>query len=277
MATVLVNGSPEDVISPADRGLTLGDGLFETIAVREGEPRWWSAHMERLRLGCSRLRLPTPDLRLLLAEADQVIGDARTGSLRITLTRGPGKGGYALPSGVTPTRVVSFAPLSHEPVSLNPVRVRSCRLRLARQPALAGLKHLNRLEQILARAEWSEPEIADGLLYDTGDCLIEATACNIFLVTEGRLVTPDLSECGVSGVMRSCVISAAEAARINVAIRRVYEADLLRADEVFLAGSAWGIRPVQRIDDRLVHAPGPVTAFLADAVDRLETVTYREH
>lgn len=277
MTSVLVNGLRDDAVSTSDRGFTLGDGVFETIAVRAGQPRLWATHMARLDCACRRLDLPAPDPATLFAEALQVIDGQPSGSLRITWTRGAGARGYALPVPSRPTRVVAFTPQAPPAGSLEPIAVRTCALRLARQPALGGIKHLNRLEQILARAEWSDPAIAEGLLYDSAGCLIEATACNVFLVTEDRLLTPDLTEAGVSGIMRSAVIAASEAAGLECEVLRLYAEDLQAADEVFLAGSAWGIRPVASIDGHARPAPGPTTRLLAGMLDTQETVPYREN
>jgi 4-amino-4-deoxychorismate lyase len=134
------------------------------------------------------------------------------------------------------------------------VRTRMCTLRLAEQPQLAGMKHLNRLEQVLARAEWNDPAIAEGLLCDAGGRLVSATMANLFAVIDGELVTPPLGRCGVAGVARAEIL--AHAAR--VAERDMRLADLQRASEVFLSSSVRGVVPVQSLDEWR-WAPGTVT------------------
>lgn len=271
----LVNGSTHAAIDPGDRGFSLGDGLFETIAVRAGRPRRWSTHLQRLAAGCIRLGLPKPDPDELLDEAHRVIDRDHDGVLRITLTRGPGPPGYAPPDPATPTRVVRYTALAEGLPAQTCIALRTCSLRLAVQPALAGIKHLNRLEQILARSEWSDTAIAEGLMYDTGERLVEATASNVFLVMNGVLRTPRLDRNGVAGVARSCVLAAAIELGCPCNPERLGADDLAAADEVFLANSLHGIRPVRMIDGKRWPSPGPLTAELAQAINDLEQVTYR--
>jgi len=259
---VLINGSADTHLDSADRGFTLGDGLFETIAVRQGNPMRWALHCARLEAGCRRLRLPPPDTGLLGEEAASVIPDGRDGVLRITLTRGMGARGYALPDPTRPTRVVRFT-ASQPSDPGTPVAIRRCSLRLAVQPALAGIKHLNRLEQIMARAEWTDAAVAEGLMFDTDGWLIEATASNVFLVRRDRLYTPPLDRCGVAGVMRSCVLAVADHHDIGYSVTRLGTNDLAETDEIFLTNTVSGIRPVGWLDGARYNAPGPVTQKLA--------------
>ena len=137
------------------------------------------------------------------------------------------------------------------------IRVRVCELRLAEQPRLAGLKHLNRLEQVLARAEWADPAIAEGLMLDTAGRVVCATMANVFAVIDGALVTPALDRCGVAGVARAEVL----ATQVRAQVRDLRLDELLDADEVFLTSSVRGILPVQAVGDK-VFAPGPVTRAL---------------
>lgn len=256
---VLVNGSPNGTIAPDDRGFTVGDGLFETIAVAAGEPLLWHRHMVRLQHGCAILGLPRPDHERLLGECRRLIGNDRHGALRITWTRGPGPRGYAPPPEPRPTRVVAFDPTEPTPQRPKPVHIRTCALRLASYSALAGAKHLGRLEQVLARAEWRDPGIAEGLVYDRDGCLVEATSSNVFLVSAGVLRTPELTGRGIAGIMRACVIEAAEANGISVDAADLDITDVDAADEIFITNSIAGVRPVARVDDRRLDAPGAVT------------------
>jgi 4-amino-4-deoxychorismate lyase len=136
------------------------------------------------------------------------------------------------------------------------VRLRLCRLRLAEQPALAGMKHLNRLEQVLARSEWDDPAIADGVLLDASGRVVSTTMANLFAVIGGRLVTPSLERCGVAGVARAEVLAVREAD-----VRDLSPGELLHASELFLSSSVRGILPVQALADT-VYVPGPVTRAL---------------
>ena len=275
-ARTLVNGHAVATVDAGDRGFTLGDGLFETIPIIDGQPLHWATHWQRLGVGCTRLGLPEPDADAALREARQAIDGDPHGVLRITVTRGPAPPGYALPDPASPTRVVRFTPISQGlPARSRPISVRTCSLRLGVQPALAGIKHLNRLEQILARAEWSDATIAEGLMYDSDGFLVEATASNVFLVSGGALRTPRLDRNGVAGVCRSCVLAAAANLGLSCHRERLHKTDVDAADEVFLANSVHGIRAVRALDDRRLDAPGRLTERLIQAMDDLGQVTYR--
>lgn len=140
------------------------------------------------------------------------------------------------------------------------LRLRWCRLRLARQPALAGLKHLNRLEQVLARSEWRDPRIDEGLCLDTGGNVVCATTANLFVVRGGVLATPALDQCGVAGVARAFLLARARR-RWPVQVRALRPAELLAADELFLCNAVRGVMPVRALGERRWQ-PGPVTAAL---------------
>jgi 4-amino-4-deoxychorismate lyase len=259
MPRVLVDGQAREQVSVMDRGLGYGDGLFETIRFIGAEAPLWPRHMQRLEEGCRRLGLPSPDPDLLLAEARTVAQGLAQAVVRITLTRGVGPRGYRPPQPAQPTRIVAaFAAPSPDPLAqAEGIRVRLCDLRLALQPLLAGLKHLNRLEQVLARAEWSDPAIAEGLLLDADGLAISATAANLFAVLAGVLVTPALDRCGVAGVARAEVL----AVRPRAQVRALSWAQLGQADELFLSSSVRGILPVRELDGRML-AVGPVTRAL---------------
>jgi 4-amino-4-deoxychorismate lyase len=256
---VLVDGVSAQTVSAFDRGLSYGDGLFETIRFVGGTAPLWSRHLQRLRESGERLRLPVPDAALLLREALMVADGLEQAVVRITVTRGLGERGYAPPSSPHPTRIVAAfaAPAIAGDAYVHGIRLRWCETRLARQPLLAGMKHLNRLEQVLARAEWSDPSFADGLLCDTDGHVIAATMANLFAVIDGVLVTPSVEHAGVAGVARAEIL----ASRATVHVGDISRKDLLRADEVFLSSSVRGILPVQAVDDT-VYVPGPVSRAL---------------
>jgi 4-amino-4-deoxychorismate lyase len=266
----LVNGVPETRIPVADRGLQYGDGLFETIAVTGGVPEFWERHMARLGAGCMRLSLPAPDAELLKAEALKLCADSARGVLKIIVTRGAGGRGYRLPDEIHPTRIVSLHPAPDYPAEIQRrgIQMRLCDTRLAIQPRLAGLKHLNRLEQILARAEWSDSTILEGLMLAADSAAIEGTMTNLFVVSGGVLRTPDLSRCGVAGILRAVVIDLAREAGIPCRVERFGLVDVLVGDEVFLTNSVVGIWPVGRLGDREFEI-GSVTRRLMMALARM--------
>jgi 4-amino-4-deoxychorismate lyase len=256
---VLVNGAPMTTVSVFDRGLSYGDGLFETIRFVRGMAPLWSRHMQRLQESCTRLRLPGPDTQLLLDEAVSVAVGLEQAVVRITLTRGLGERGYAPPASPIISRIVAGfdAPMMSGPAYVSGVHVRWCETRLARQPLLAGMKHLNRLEQVLARAEWSGDAVMEGLLRDEAGLVISGTMTNLFAVIDGVLVTPAVDRCGVAGVARAEVLAHERDARV-VDLR---DEELARASEVFLTSSVRGVLPVQAVGDT-VYVPGPVTRAL---------------
>ncbi|MBE1161255.1 aminodeoxychorismate lyase [Dyella acidiphila] len=253
---LLVNGQLQDSVPALDRGLSYGDGLFETIRLLHGHAPLWARHMQRLAFGCERLRMPRPDAQQLWQEALQAADGLADAVLRITLTRGSGERGYALPAITQATRIVAAfpMPLMTAGAYCDGLRLHQCTTTLAEQPLLAGIKHLNRLEQVLARAEWNDPALAEGLVCDQHGRVISATAANLFAVIDGELVTPSVERCGVAGVARAELLHA----RPDCRVRDLPLTECLRASELFLSSSVRGILPVQAVANT-VYAPGPVT------------------
>lgn len=260
---ILVNGIQQEMISVFDRGLSYGDGLFETIAVVNGEPLLWPLHMQRLESGCRRLGIVFPGEEVFTTDLAQLPGSviaAEKYVVKIILTRGAGERGYLFAPDATPNRIViqSGWPGFPDSPAASGVKVRICGLRLARQPELAGLKHLNRLEQVVARSEWNDAGIAEGLMLDQDGRLIEATMSNVFVVDDGELLTPKLDQCGVKGVQRENIIGMAE--DLGIAFREcIIEPSILkRVTEIFLTNSIIGVWPVTLVDNNS-YAIGPVT------------------
>ena len=258
-SSILVNGAAVSEVSALDRGLAYGDGLFESIRFVGASAPLWARHMCRLAESCQRMRMPMPQAAQLWHEAREVSDGWPQAVVRITLTRGVGERGYAPPVAARPTRIVAaFAPPSVESEAYaHGLRLRTCDIRLAQQPLLAGMKHLNRLEQVLARAEWSDPAIAEGVLCDNHERVISATMANLFALIDGVLRTPRLDRCGVAGVARAEVLAVYPQALVGEQTRL----DLLGASEVFLSSSVRGILPVHRLDEQ-AYAPGTITRQL---------------
>jgi 4-amino-4-deoxychorismate lyase len=264
---VLINGRYADSISVHDRGLHYGDGLFETLAVKQGQPQLWDWHMERLRAGCDRLRLAPVDPVLLRAEAEEVCAGKSRAVMKIVLTRGPAVRGYRIEAGSAATRILSLAEAADYPLSYyrEGVAIRLCQTRLACNPALAGIKHLNRLEQVLARAEWDDEEIVEGLMCDVDGRVIEGIMSNIFLVRQDRIATPPVAACGVAGIMRRRIMEWARDDGLPLEERALSPREIKEADEVFLCNSLIGVWPVRRFEDA-DWRPGPLTARIGAAV-----------
>ena len=240
-----VDGLPAATLPLADRGLAYGDGLFETIAVRGGKPVLLQRHLRRLADGCARLRIELNE-SLLLAELTAFCAELGEGVAKLIVTRGDGLRGYA-PSAGPARRILQGSAMPAYPAANGQqgVQLFACTTRLAEQPLTAGLKHLNRLEQVLARAEWQDARFAEGLMRDTSGRVIEGVFSNILLCRDGVLLTPDLSRCGVAGVMRAELLAWAEAQGIPCKVSDIGLDDLLGADEVMLCNSLYGVWPVR--------------------------------
>lgn len=257
-----IDGRPGDRVAVLDRGLHYGDGLFETLPVRDGRIPLLEDHLERLAEGCRRLGIASPDPALLRQELHAAAKSRSQAVLKLMLTRGSGGRGYRSPNPATPVRVLLRYPWPDHPEawSREGIHLRVCSTRLGHNPVLAGLKHLNRLEQVLARAEWGEGStVQEGLMLDEDGLVVEGTMTNVFAAPEeGRLLTPDLGKCGVAGVMRRHLIQCAEAEGVRVEQRHVPLAQFLEHRELFVCNSIVGVWPVLRVAERDC-VPGPMT------------------
>lgn len=257
---ILVNGEAAQAISALDRGLAYGDGVFRTLRTRDRQPLWWADQAAKLAADCAALQLACPDADLLRAEVARA-AEAGEGMVKLIVTRGVGARGYAPPAGQATTRIVLAAPLpAHARADAgDAIVVRWCSLRLARQPRLAGIKHLNRLENVLARAEWDDPAIFEGLLCDEGGAVIGGTMSNVAWIKDGALFTPELDACGVAGVARARLLRAAARHGIPARIGRWHPDAILAADEVMVCNSLIGVRRVARLGDATWAAAGWTT------------------
>jgi 4-amino-4-deoxychorismate lyase len=268
MLAVLVDGQasidPNRAIAVSDRGLAYGDGLFETMLLDRGKVRFLDAHLRRLAEGCRRLGIAYPGDEILKSEIASICGSHAAGVVKLILTRGAGARGYRPALGTPSTRIVSL----HEAVeSPSAIRVRWCDMRLARNAALAGIKHLNRLEQVLAQAEWQDPDIAEGFMLDSEGELVCATSANVFIVRGRELLTHDLRYCGVRGIMRGEVIRLAKELGMSVREEPLRPEDLESATEVFVTNAVRGIRSVTALE-RFSWPCGEVARSLREALQR---------
>ena len=250
MAMMLVNGAPADSIPVTDRGLAYGDGVFRTLRAMDGRPLHWARHYAKLNSDCAALQLSCPAAATLLAEVRAASAAYTQASVKIMVTRGSGPRGYALPGPCMPTRIVMADAYAPMPQNENGIHLHLCRLRLAHQPALAGVKHLNRLENVLARAEWNDADVAEGLLLNQEGHVIGGTMSNLFVVENHALITPDLSGCGVAGVTRARVIDLAQQAGVTCRVEVLPLQRLLAADAVFAVNSLIGLWPVAELAER---------------------------
>lgn len=246
----LLNGKENDEIAISDRGLQYGDGLFETIEVLEGKPVFLNQHLQRLTQGCQRLLIPCPDIDLLIQESYQLSSHYSHAVLKLTVTRGSGGRGYRQPEIIQATRLVAIHPYPDYPVNfaMQGITARFCHTQLGLNPQLAGIKHLNRLEQVLARAEWNTDEFQEGLMCDINGLVIEGTMSNLFLVKNNRLYTPSLKQTGIKGIIREIIIQIAEQLRIPLIEKHISQTELYSADALFVTNSVIGIWSIKQLE-----------------------------
>jgi len=262
---VLVNGQPAGEVSAFDRALHYGDGVFETIACVNGRPRFLPLHLERLEFGCERLGIQPPGQEEITAEITGLVSGVERAIVKLLVTGGEAVArGYARSGHERATRITIRYPWPHdEPAQLHDgVMARTLSLRLGENPRLAGLKHCNRLEQVLARTELAnDPRLSEGILFSSSGNLVSGTMSNVFLVRESSLLTPRIDQCGVAGVMRRVVLREARRAGLPTRECELRAENLQAADEVFLTNARVGIWPVRSLDERIL-TPGPVTRHL---------------
>ncbi|MDD5388868.1 MAG: aminodeoxychorismate lyase [Gallionellaceae bacterium] len=265
----LVNGIAGAALDPLDRGLQYGDGVFRTLRLENGKPRWWEEQLAKLAADAARLAIACPEASLWQSDLANLAGRLSGGVIKLLLTRGSGARGYRPPDAATATRILIHDPTP--PVSdtwpAEGLNARICDLRMSVQPHLAGIKHLNRLENVLARAEWNTPEIHEGLLLDAEGHVVSGVMSNLFVWRDGRLLTPSLEQCGVAGVARARLLRRATAAGIAVQETRIGLDEVLAAEEIMLSNSLIGLRRVSRLGERAWPKPviSPQLASLLDA------------
>jgi 4-amino-4-deoxychorismate lyase len=245
-----------------ERALHYGDGLFETLLKLDGGIALWQDHYQRLKKGCERLRIPLIDEQRLAQLLAEQTGDMDTAVIKIIVSRGIGGRGLGLPEQNQASVFILKYPykaLNEAQLSLN---VSICETRLPINRNLAGLKHLNRLDYVLAAIEIDKQDNQDeGILCDSDGYLVEGVISNLFFVNNDVVCTPGLEHAGVEGVMRQRVIEHLQQQDIPVNIGRFYPELLLQASECFMCNSVQGIRPIQSIDQQLFES-GPISQRL---------------
>jgi 4-amino-4-deoxychorismate lyase len=254
MIAVLINGRAAHHVESGDRGLQYGDGLFETIVCRDGEARWLDLHLQRLQQGCERLRLAFRDFEALRAEIGGLAGGQRRCIVKVIVTRGTAtRRGYAPAGDELPTRIVSRHDWLDTPAPGPPgFRLGVSGVTLGMNPLLAGLKHLNRLEQVLAQMARDEAGLDEVLMVSTAGRVIGGSMSNVFLADETGLFTPELSACGVAGVMRRLVLQAAATLGQRVCVREVALSELATVREAFVTNVRWGVQSARMLDGRVL-------------------------
>ena len=269
---LLVNGQSHSQVSAQDRGLAYGDGLFETIAVSRDKVQFWPQHRQRLVAGLERLNFSCniaqlidtveTDIKALLDGNDQ-----SQSVLKVTVTRGSGGRGYLPPAEMQPTRIVQLSPwpAGREQLSESGVEVRLCQHPWGDNRALAGLKHLNRLDQVIARHEWHDDRFHEGIMLNQQGCVQSGVMSNVFIEQDGQFYTPTNDNAGINGIMAGQIQQLAKQLGLMVTSQPISLTMLEKADAVFLTNSLNGIWPVVKFD-QVDYAIGPLTQRLQQAL-----------
>lgn len=264
---MLVDGQPGTTVSASDRGLNYGDGLFETMRLHAGTVPLFARHLDRLRAGCTRLRLPYPGDAALEADVARLAAaGGAEGLIRLVLTRGDGGRGYAPSPGALGRRIAALHPLP--PPGPAPMSLGICATRLGHSAALGGLKHLGRLEQVLAAGEVAAAGWDEGLMLDDSGRVVEATRHNLFFVRDGGVLTPPLAGCGVDGVMRALILETLAAVGLAGGEAALRYDELHEIEGMFLSNAVVGVRSVRRVAGRAlprVQIPEALRAGLVAA------------
>lgn len=271
MHPVWLNGSlvaaDDASVTVSDHGLTVGDGVFETMRTERGTTFATSRHLRRLRRSLAGLGLTLERTDDELRAGLQAVADTFDGptKIRLTVTAGPGPLGSGRADGGL-TVIVAGAPLDEWPLTGATVTVP---WRRNEHSAVAGLKTTSYAENVVALARARSLDATEALLANTAGDLCEGTGSNVFVVTDGVVRTPPLSSGCLAGVTRELVIEVAERAAVPVIEESLPMASLVEADEVFLTSSTRDVQGQHRVDARAFDAPGPVTRSIADAFAQL--------
>jgi 4-amino-4-deoxychorismate lyase len=245
---VQINGVPQSAIDVHDRALQYGDGLFETLRVVHGEPIALDEHLERLGKGAQLLGFAAQSLNPIRSELSQFCHPKNTGAVKLILSRGVSPRGYRIPVDCHSTRILYWSEpqiLSEKEYAVG-VQVCRCKIPLPGNAGLGGIKTLNRLHQVLARSEWQDDSLYEGLMSNEQQHIIEGTQSNLFLLREGEVMTPEIGKFGIAGVMRARVLRQLKAWKIPCRIGLCREDDVLNASQLFLTNSLIGVVPVAR-------------------------------
>ena len=243
----IINGKEQSNISIFNRNFQYGDGLFETCVVKNNQILFWEKHLSRLDIGCRKLKIKNIEEEIWLKDIKKALSltSKKNCVLKLILSRGNSQRGYSYPDDILPVRVVIASEMK------NVQAKESFSLEYASSgyhsnPNLAGIKHCNRIEQILARSSLKRDE---AIMLDENQNIISVTQGNIYFIFGQSLVTPKLDRCGVIGSRRSLILELAESIELNVEEGNVSMNDAKKADEAFISNSIMGIKSVNSIEE----------------------------
>ncbi|MDL4914112.1 MAG: aminodeoxychorismate lyase [Enterobacterales bacterium endosymbiont of Blomia tropicalis] len=245
-----INGIEQKQLPANDRAVQFGDGCFTTAAVQNGKILLIEQHLQRLKDTCEQLWLPEVDWSLLEKEMRRAAQNQQQAVLKVVITAGTGGRGYSRTGCGESTRIISLSPWPQHYLRLQQqgVTLATSPIRLAQNAQFAGLKHLNRLEQVMIRAHLDQTDADEALVLDTQGQVVECCAANLFWRKGDTILTPDLSMSGVNGIMRRYLMMQLEAAGLACQVVQSEPAEIFAADEVVICNALMPVLPVRQID-----------------------------
>jgi 4-amino-4-deoxychorismate lyase len=255
---MLIDGIESNLIDAKDRGLAYGDGIFTTIKVNFGEAQLWTLHLQRLQLGAQRLFFPEIDWHQLSAEVEQFSSrfiNVSEHVVKVILTRGSGGRGYSTLGCNAPMRIISDSAYPHFYVDWQDIGIDVilCESTLSNNKQLAGLKTLNRLEQVLIKKELEFNQSLEGIVCDDNGNVIEGCSANIFIYINQQWLTPKLDKSGVAGVQRRNILTLAKVKGIEIVECDIHKSQLVDVQSMCLTNALMGIVPVKKYQHKTLN------------------------
>ena len=270
----LINGEFEDKISVLDRGLSYGDGLFETMSwcfLKEENivgVEFWKRHVSRIRKTCMLMKIKMPSLRILNEYKNKILNKAlhsgiHDGVLKIIITRGVGGRGYKFDKKILPSVIfLCFPSILSKHKLKKEIKVTYCQSPITENKQLAGLKHLNRLDSVMARAEWDN-NFYEGIICDSHKNLIEGTMTNIFFIKNNNLYTPKINKSGIGGIMRQVILEKSKFFFEKVVEVKVKKESVISYDGMFLTNSIIKVLPVNTFEKKIFFQAKPLSSLIS--------------
>ena len=265
---ILIDGKKQSKASVFNRNTQFGDGLFETCLVENKKLLFWSNHLERMRLGCDRLNISMIDETLWLSDIRKAFSLMKIDNciVKLVLSRGESLRGYSYKDNIRPIRITIVSELKKNNQDKG-FSLEFCNSGYNSNPKLAGIKHCNRLEQVIARAGI---KVDDGIMLDENENVVSVTQGNIFCIQGNGLITPNLDKCGIEGTRRAVILKIAVDLGFDINIKNLSVAELLRSDEVFISNSIQGVGPVNQIED-FVYSKHKITEIISETLKEKST------
>ena len=257
----LINGIPQETLPASDRAIQFGDGCFTTARIVAGQVCLLDAHLQRLQQACEKLLIPFVEWAALQREMVELARGNDRGVLKVIISRGSGGRGYSAANCLHPTRLLSVSawPVHYGGWRREGITLALSPVRLGRNPQLAGIKHLNRLEQVLIRTHLEQTDADEALVLDSEGFITECCAANLFWRQGKDVFTPRLDQAGVNGLMRQFCLQQLAHSGYRVVDVHAREAALAEADEMVVCNALMPVVPVrqygsQRFSSRELYA-----------------------